>query len=147
MTSREGTKEYLGQASNTFKFRFNGHTDSFRNEGKEKDTTLSKYLWQLKRKDEEHAVKWSIASLAIPYTRETKRCQLCNMEKTLIACQDSSKALNRRWEIMTRCRHRDKDLLTNWFTSLQTLPLAGPHQGDEGEPLHGAHGQDQPQPV
>ena len=48
---------------------------------------------------------------------------------------------------MTRCRHRDKELLTNWFTSLQTLPLAGPHQGDEGEPLHGAHGQDQPQPV
>ena len=48
---------------------------------------------------------------------------------------------------MTRCRHRDKDLLANWFSVLQTLPLAEPHQGDEAEPLHGAHGQDQPQPV
>ena len=97
VTSREGMKEYLGQASNTFKFRYNGHTDSFRNEVKEKETTLSKYLWQLKREEEEHAVKWSIASLAIPYTKETKRCQLCNMEKTLIACQDSAIALNRRY--------------------------------------------------
>ena len=76
VTSREGMKEYLGQASNTFKFRYNGHTDSFRNEHKEKDTTLSKYLWQLKRKEEVHEIKWYIASLAIPYTRETKRCQL-----------------------------------------------------------------------
>ena len=79
--------------------------------------------------------------------RETKRCQLCNMEKTLIACQDSVKALSRRWEIMTRWRHRDKDLLTNWFQSHQTLPLAEPHQGDETEPQPGAQVQDQPHPV
>ena len=147
VTSREGMKEYLGQASNTFKFRYNGHTDSFRNEVKEKETTLSKFLWQLKRKDEENTVKWSIASLAIPYTKETKRCQLCNMEKTLIACQDSAIALNRRWEIMTRCRHRDKDLLTNWFHSQQTSPLAEPHHGGGVEPQPGAHVQDQPHPV
>ena len=147
VTTREGMKEYLGQASNTFKFRYNGHTDSFRNEHKEKDTTLSKYLWQLKRREEEHEIKWYIASLAIPYTRETKRCQLCNMEKTLIACQDSAKALNRRWEIMTRCRHRDKDLLTNWFQSQLTLPLAEPYQVDGAEPQPGAQVEDQPHPV
>ena len=74
-------KEYLGQASNTFKLRYNGHTDSFRNEHKEKDTTLSKYLWGLKRNEQEYEVKLSIASLAMPYNMETKRCQFCNMEK------------------------------------------------------------------
>ena len=64
----------------------------------------------------EHEVSWSIAALARPYTKETKRCQLCNMEKTLIARQETSIALNRRSELMTRCRHRDKYLLTNWVT-------------------------------
>lgn len=144
VTSREEVKEYIGQASNTFKLRYNGHTDSFRNEGKEKDTTLSKYLWQLKRKEQEHEVKWSIASLAIPYTRETKRCQLCNTEKTLIACQDANMALNRRWEIMTRCRHRDKDLLTNWFSTHHPLPLADEPQEDGADlqPVDQGQGED-----
>ena len=53
----------------------------------------------------EPEVKWSIMSLARPYTRETKRCQLCNAEKTLIARQVQGMGLNRRWEMMTRCRH------------------------------------------
>ena len=61
-------------------------------------------------------MKESIASLARPDSRDTKKCQLCNMEKTLIACQDQEKALNRRGELMTRCRHRDKHILTNWVT-------------------------------
>ena len=116
VNSVDGSKEYLGQASNTFKLRYNGHTDSFRNEKKKKETTLSHYLWKLKGKEVETEVKWSIASLARPYSRETKKCQLCNMEKTLIACQDQDKGLNRRGELMTRCRHRDKHILTNWVT-------------------------------
>ena len=118
------------QASNTFKLRYNGHTDSFINEWKEKDTTLSKYLWDLKRKEMESEVKWSIASLAIPYTRESKRCQLCNMEKTLISRQDQAIALNRRGEIMTRCRHRDKDLLANWVYEWTASPPLVPTEPD-----------------
>ena len=47
------TKEYLGQASNTFKLRFNGHSDSFRNEKKEMATTLSKHIWKLKWREVE----------------------------------------------------------------------------------------------
>ena len=116
VNSVEGAKEYLGQASNTFKLRYNGHTDSFRNAKKKKETTLSHYLWKLREKEVESEVKFSIAALARPYTMETKKCQLCNMEKTLIACQDQAKALNRRGEIMTRCRHRDRYILTNWVT-------------------------------
>ena len=73
VASMDGSKEYLGQASNTFKLRFNGHTDSFRNEGKQKDTTLSHHIWKLKRREVEYDVKWSIASLARPYSRETLR--------------------------------------------------------------------------
>ena len=49
--------------------------------------------------------------------------------------------------IVTRCRHRDKHLLTNWFQSQLTLPLAEPYQGDGAEPQPGAQVQDQPHPV
>ena len=122
VSSMEGTKEYLGQASNTFKLRFNGHTDSFRNEKKEMATTLSKQIWKLKRREVEHEVRWNISCLARPYARETKFCQLCNMEKTLIATENSANSLNRRWELMTRCRHRDKHLLTNWVTEYYHQP-------------------------
>ena len=51
---------------------------------------------------------------------------------------------------MTRCRHRDKDLLTNWFSEFQAespLPQAEPNQGHGAEPQPDAHGQHQPHPV
>ena len=99
-----------------------GHTDSFRNEKKEMATILSKHIWKLKMREVEHEVKWNIACLARPYARETKFCQLCNMEKTLIATENSANSLNRRWELMTRCRHRDKHLLTNWVTEYHHHP-------------------------
>ena len=94
VASRGELKEYLGQASNTFKLRFNGHTDSFRNEWKEKDTTLRKYIWNLKRREQEHDIKWSIASLALPYIKETKICQPCTLCKA-----DQRKVLKRRWKL------------------------------------------------
>ena len=72
----EGAKEYLGQASNTFKLRFNGHTESFRNEKKEMATTLSMHIWKLKRREVEYEVNLNISCLARPYARETKLCTL-----------------------------------------------------------------------
>ena len=87
--------------------------------------------------DQEFEVNWSIASLAMPYNKETKRCQLCKMEKSLIAKSDPANALNRRWEIMTRCRYEDKVLPTNyWVSEYQTQGLAGLDQQPAEEPLH-----------
>ena len=94
----------------------------------------------------EHEVSWSIASIFKPYSRESKKCQLCNMEKTLIANQDPARALNRRWEIMTRCRHRDSHLLTNWV-SLCQQQQGLPHQElpqvavEQDEVIQGGPGQ------
>ena len=80
---------------------------------KRKETTLCNHIWKLKEGGVEHEVSWSIAALPKLYNKNTKRCQLCSMEKTLIARQDTPIALNRRSELMTRCRHMDKYLLTN----------------------------------
>ena len=37
---------------------------------------------------------------------------------------------------MTRCRHRDKALLTNWVSEFQTHELPGHDQQPAEEPLH-----------
>ena len=80
-------------------------------------TTLSKHIWELKKTEEEYSLKWSIVSKASTYKKETKACQLCITEKTLIATQGQDRSLNRRGEVMLRCRHRDKYLLANWVTT------------------------------
>ena len=41
-------KVYLGTAEGDFKKRFYNHRKSFNNEGSANDTTLSKYIWELK---------------------------------------------------------------------------------------------------
>ena len=46
--------------------------------------SLSKYLWQLKDKQEEYSIAWRIVAKAKPYTNNTKRCNLCTAEKHLI---------------------------------------------------------------
>ena len=89
VTSVDGVeKEYLGQTNITFKLRWNNHKSECKLPHKEKATCLSKYIWQLKRKETNYTINWPVASIANPYSRETGKCQLCTMERTLIALQD-----------------------------------------------------------
>ena len=96
------------------KLRWNNHKNECKLPNKEKATCLSKYIWKLKRQETDYTIKWSTKCLASPYSRETKKCQLCTMEMTVIALQDPAIGLNRRGKIMTTCRHKDKNLLANW---------------------------------
>ena len=41
-------KIYIGMTENTFKTRFNGHKVSLKHKSHRNDTTLSKYIWELK---------------------------------------------------------------------------------------------------
>ena len=63
-------------------------------------------------------IKWSIVQLAVPYKKETKRCELCLTEKTLIAMQDKDTAVNKRREVMEKCRHKGEVMLSNWKTGV-----------------------------
>ena len=84
---------------------------SFRNKGYKKETDLSKYIWYLKDKGEDFTIKWSVPAKASRYTCGSKRCNLCLTEKLLIAKADSRTLLNKRSEIMSKCRHRNKFIL------------------------------------
>ena len=117
-------KEYLGQNNVTFKTRWNNHKNECKLPHKKKATCLSKYIWQLKREETDYTINWSVACIASPYSRETKKCLLCVMEKTLIALQDNGRGLNRRREILTKCWHKDKHLLANWV-EVVSVPTQG----------------------
>ena len=57
---------YLGTAEGDFKKRYNNHTNLFRHS---KDTTLSKYIWEIKNEyNEMPTLKWSIRKSAPSYS-------------------------------------------------------------------------------
>ena len=77
----------------------------FRNRGYEKETELSKYIWKLKDQGEDFTIKWSVAAKTSPYICGSN---LCLTEKLLIAKADPRTLLNKRSEIVSKCRHLNK---------------------------------------
>ena len=45
------------------------------------------------------------------YQPSTRKCNLCNVEKTLILYSTDTNLLNKRSELLNKCRHRNKHLL------------------------------------
>lgn len=103
--------EYIGQASNTFKERYNNHQLSFKHEKYEHNTGLSKYVWELKRNNIKFKINWSILSSATTYHPSVGTCNLCNLEKTYILRSNHTFQLNKKSEMLRKCNHRDKFLL------------------------------------
>ena len=109
-------KKYFGLSQDSFKSRHSGHKTSFKLPKYKASTKLSTAVWKLKDSNPPipFQLKFSILKLARAYTRESKRCALCNLEKTMIAFADPASTLNGRSELMAKCRHRRKHLLFNW---------------------------------
>ena len=76
VTSASKTETYVGLTTE-FKARFRNHQVSFNNETCKNDTELSKYIWQLKSKEQRFTIKWKILAKAKSYSNLTKRCNLC----------------------------------------------------------------------
>ena len=114
VNAENGTKaEYVGASASTFKERYGNHISSFNHDRYQNNTSLSKYVWDLKRKKMEFSVKWSIIGKAPPYNPASGTCKLCTLEKTIILFSDNESSLNQRSELMSKCRHRAKFLLCN----------------------------------
>ena len=107
------TSTYIGQTSNTFKERYTNHVSSFKNEKYKESTALSKYIWDLKQQEKEFEINWSKITNAPAYNPSSKKCQLCILEKTLILNSNHPNQLNKRTELMSKCRHRRKFLLSS----------------------------------
>ena len=109
--SNSNKKEYIGLTSTSFKQRFTAHKASFTHPSKSHNTTLSTHIWELKNKNVPFTTSWSILGLAPSYSKNVRKCQLCLTEKTYISLADPSSTLNKRNEIISKCRHRDRLLL------------------------------------
>ena len=102
---------YYGIASGPFKPRYRNHTKSFNNRQYEHDTKLSEFVWKLKDRDINYTVKWEIVSNASPYRAGSNRCNLCVSEKVVIARCNHKGLLNKRTELLNKCRHKNKFML------------------------------------
>ena len=97
---------YYGTSETTFKHCHSNHTRDFKQ--------LAKYIWQLKNnKNKNYSIKWSIASKVYGYANSLS-CKLCLMEKYwIIKYFDDSNLLNKKSELINKCRHQNKFLLMN----------------------------------
>ena len=114
VSTENDAKDYIGLTSNSFKERYTAHKSSFKDQSKSNQTALSSHIWDLTKMKKPHTVTWSILKKAPAYSKESQICQLCLTEKTLISLADNNNTLNKRNEIIAKCRHRDKFLLKNW---------------------------------
>ena len=82
-TSINPNKTYLGTTEGEFKKRYNNHIKSFRHKRYSKETTLSKYIWEIKKKYNEMAtLKWSIVKSVLPYSNIYKKMFIMSSRKT-----------------------------------------------------------------
>ena len=104
---------YLGLTSSTFKERYSNHIFSFRNQKCKDSTSLSKKIWELQTLNTTYSIDWRIVSLASAYNPCSGSCQLCLVEKAQILYSQDKNLLNQRTELMNKCRHRKKYLLSS----------------------------------
>ena len=109
-------KHYYGLAEGEFKYRYNNHTKSFKNAQYANETVLFTHIWNLKASEKPYVIKWSIAAHASPYKCGTRRCNLCITEKYIIATADPATLLNKRTELLSKCRHSNKFIMQNFPT-------------------------------
>ena len=72
VSSEEGKMRYLGSTEGSFKTRFTQHKASLVNESKSSSTALSLHVWDLKKRNIPHEIKWKVVSKCRPYKCETR---------------------------------------------------------------------------
>ena len=106
--------KYFGICETEFKTRLGNHKNSFKNRQKEKDTELSKYIWNLKDKNiTNYSIKWSIVKQTSGYNSVTNSCNLCLSEK-LVICnfRDKERLINKHMDLVSKCQRENKFILS-----------------------------------
>ena len=116
-------KNYFGLCETKFKARHYNHVQSFRHRQKSNATELSKYVWSCRDAGYELTNAWSIVCHAKPYQQGDKQCQLCLAKKYSILTADPSTTLNKRTELVNKCRHKNKYKLKNCKLKTQSLVI------------------------
>ena len=107
-------KTYIGLTEGPFKQRYANHKKSFNHRKYEHDTELSKEVWRIKDRNETPVVTWEIVRKCPSFNPNTNKCNLCLNEKLYILYANQSlNSLNKRNELVSKCRHQNKYSLAN----------------------------------
>ena len=98
------TKIYYGVSETAFKLRYANH----------KKTELSNEYWNIISANKTSRFSWEILGTHKSYNQSSKRCLLCLNEKLAIALHGDDNMLNKRSEVISKCRHRNKYMLANY---------------------------------
>ena len=101
-------KIYYGITETKFKQRYANDIKSFRHEKHQSDTELSNELWSIKNNNYTPNIVWQILRKHQTYNPNTKSCSLCLNEKLEISRYKGRNLLNKRSEIINKCRHLNK---------------------------------------
>ena len=113
--NQQPSKFYLGVCKTNFKTRFNNHKKSFRHRQNKKDTALFKYIWELKTKHIEYQIRWPITQKSSGYNLVRKSCNLYLLGDLLLCnFSDKSRLINKRLDLVSKCRHENKYILKNY---------------------------------
>ena len=107
-TTSGNTRTYIGMTEHEFKTRYNNHKLSFKDRKHSHNAVLSKYIWDLKDGNIDYIINCRIIQRASAYKGNPSRCNLCLAEKLCILTAQSVSLLNKKSELVTKCRHENK---------------------------------------
>ena len=102
-------KTYIGLASTKWKERYFNHKFTFSHEHLKNHMALSKQVWFLKNKGLNPDIEWSILKKSNTPNSFNGGCSLCLEEKiSILTHKWPDKLLNKRSELIARCRNKTK---------------------------------------
>ena len=112
-------KLYKGICETTFKKRYANHKKSFNVEKNKNDTKLSTEYWKLANNKLHPQISWSIKGNYKSCNLNSKRCSLCLPKKLEIIDDPEEILLNKRSEVISQYRHRNKYKLKTLVSNKQ----------------------------
>ena len=106
LTEKTPDKVYIGLGRGQWITRYRNHVKSFK---------LKKYANESTREKNPPTHGPSIVKSVPKYSNQAKRCPLCLYEKlTIITYENQDELLNKRTEMISKCRHENRFLLMNY---------------------------------
>ena len=117
-------KVYYGICETRFKLRYANHKISFNHRNRKSDTELSNEFWKKKDNKRRANITWEILGRHQACNTSSKKCSLCLNEELKIALYRNNNMLQRRTEILRKCRHKNKYALISYDSKHQSrLPF------------------------
>ena len=114
VSTNNENRKYIGLSEPPFKIRYANHKTSFKHERYRHSTELSKLIWEIKDKAQVYQLDWKITEKEKAYSNTNKRCNLCLAEKYRIIMSNRTETINKRSELVSKCRHANKFSLASF---------------------------------